>query len=335
VGLTDCFPVTDSAWELRQPMGEKITYLFPGQGAQYVGMGLSLHKSGGKVVKELYEEASDVLGYDIGRISFQGPEQELLQTRYTQPAIMIHSVAVARLLAEKGIRPDFTAGHSLGEYSALVIAGAFSFAGALKAVKVRAESMQAAGELRPGSMAAVIGLDAKRVRKACEEASRSGIVQPANYNSPEQTVISGEKKAVVKASEKCLKAGARKVVKLKVHGAFHSPLMESAVEPLRQTLRQVEVRQARVPVVTNVTARPAVRPEEIRELLGLQIVYPIRWVESMEELDRMGTAIYVECGPGNVLRGLLKRCVKRARFTGAADPEDLEKVVEEIRGGNE
>jgi len=312
-------------------MSEKISFLFPGQGAQYVGMGRALYESGSGLVRELYKEASDVLGYNIGKISFHGPEKELLQTRNTQPAIMVHSVAVATLLAERGIEPDFAAGHSLGEYSALVIAGAFSFADAVKAVKVRAESMQAAGESRRGDMAAVIGLESKKVRMACEEASRVGIVQPANYNAPEQTVISGEKEAVEKASEKCLQAGARKVVKLKVHGAFHSPLMESAVEPLRQTLRQVDVRQAEVPVVTNVTARPAVRPEEIRELLGLQVVYPIRWVESMEELDRMGTSIYVECGPGNVLQGLLKRCVKGARFTGAAEPQDLDKVVEAIK----
>ncbi len=293
-------------------------------------MGQALYKGGYPIVRELYQEASDVLGYNIGKISFKGPEEELLQTRNTQPAVMVHSVAVAILLAERGIVPDFAAGHSLGEYSALVIAGAFSFADALKAVKVRAESMQAAGQSQPGGMAAVLGLDSKKVRKVCEEASRVGIVQPANYNAPEQTVISGEKKAVEKASEMCRQAGARKVVRLKVHGAFHSPLMESAVEPLRQTLRQIEIGQAEVPVVTNVTARPAVRPEEIRELLGLQIVYPIRWMESMRELDRMGTTIYVECGPGSILQGLLRRCVEGAWSTGAAEPEDLEKATEAI-----
>lgn len=297
-------------------------------------MGRRLYESGDQLVRDLYDEAGDVLGYDIAKISFYGPEEELLQTRNTQPAILVHSVVIARLLADRGIKPDFAAGHSLGEYSALVIAGAFSFVDALKAVKIRAESMQAAGESRPGTMAAVIGLDSAKVRRACEESSHSGIVQPANYNAPEQTVISGESGAVDKASEKCRKAGAKKIVKLKVHGAFHSPLMESAVEPLRQTLRRAEIRQADVPVVTNVTARPAVRPEEVRELLGLQIVYPIRWVESMEELDRMGTSIYVECGPGNVLQGLLKRCVKGAQSTGASEFEDLDKVAETIQSTN-
>lgn len=296
-----------------------------------MGMGGSLYKSGPPVVREIYEEASDVLGYDIARISFKGPEEELLQTRNTQPAIMVHSVAVASLLHEEGIKPDFAAGHSLGEFSALVVAGAFSFADALRVVKVRAESMQAAGESNPGGMSAVIGLASEKVRKACDKASKVGVVQPANYNAPDQTVISGDKKAVKRAGEECSAAGAKKVIRLKVHGAFHSPLMESAVEPLRHILRQVEVDQAMVPVVSNVTSRPAVRSEEIRELLGLQIIYPIRWVESMQELDRMGSTFYVECGPGKVLQGLLKRCVEGARSTGAADLDDIKKVSEVIR----
>lgn len=293
-------------------------------------MGESLYKSRSPIVRDLYEEACDVLGYDIGKISFKGPEEELLQTRNTQPAIMVHSVAVAGLLEAEGVKPDFAAGHSLGEISALVVAGAFSFADAMRVVKVRADSMQAAGESNPGTMAAVLGLKSEKVRKACQKASRVGVVQPANFNAPEQTVISGEKKAVKKAGEECAAAGARKVVRLKVHGAFHSPLMESAVEPLRHILRQVEVNQAMVPVVSNVTSRPAVRPEEIRELLGLQIVYPIRWVESMQELDGMGSTLYVECGPGNILQGLLKRCVKQARSVGASDFDDIGKVIKEV-----
>ncbi len=308
----------------------RIAFLFPGQGAQFVGMGETLFRNGPPVVRELYQEASDTLGYDIAKISFKGPEEVLLQTRHTQPAIMVHSVAVAKLLAEEGIRPDFTAGHSLGEFSALVIAGALSFTDALMVVKVRAESMQAAGESNPGGMSAVIGLEAEKVRQACEKASATGIVQPANYNTPAQTVISGEKKAVEKAGQECTALGAKKVVSLKVHGAFHSPLMEGAVEPLRHILRQVEVGQADVPVVSNVTSRPAVRPEEIRELLVLQVVYPIRWVESMEELDRMGSSIYVECGPGQVLQGLLKRCVKGARAVGASDPDGIQNVIGDL-----
>ncbi len=308
----------------------RLAFLFPGQGAQFVGMGEAFHREGPELVRDIYQEASDTLGYDIARISFEGPEEELLQTKYTQPAIMVHSVAVAKLLAEEGIRPDFSAGHSLGEFSALVISGALSFTDALKVVKVRAESMQTAGETNPGAMSAIIGLEADEVRQACEKASLSGIVQPANYNAPTQIVISGEKKAVKKAGEECSALGAKKVVPLKVHGAFHSPLMEDAVEPLRHILRQVEIEQARVPVVSNVTSRPAVRPEEIRELLVLQVVYPIRWVESMQELDRMGSNIWIECGPGQVLQGLLKRCVKGARAFGASDPEGLVKVVEDI-----
>jgi len=304
----------------------KLAFLFPGQGAQHVGMAETLYRKGPALVKEHFTEASDILGTDLARLCFTGPEDELLQTRNTQPAILVHSVIVARLLEAEGITPDFAAGHSLGEISALTIAGAMTFADAVQAVRVRAEAMQRAGEENPGGMSAVIGLESDKVRAACQKAAKSGIVQPANYNAPEQTVISGEKKAVKAAGEACSKAGARKVVSLKVHGAFHSPLMESAVEPLRHILRQIEVRQARVPVVSNVTARPAVRPEEVRELLGLQVVYPIRWVESMQELDRMGSVLYVECGPGAVLRGLLKRCVKGTASTGASELEELAEV---------
>jgi [acyl-carrier-protein] S-malonyltransferase len=275
-------------------MNRRITFLFPGQGAQTVGMG-----------RLLYEEGSEEVR-----------------------AILVHSVAVAVALEAAGVRPDFAAGHSLGEYSALVVGGALSLADALKVVQVRAESMQAAGVARPGAMSAVMGLDPDQVRAACRRAGKAGIVQPANYNAPDQTVISGQRAAVEVAGAACREAGAKRVIPLKVHGAFHSPLMESAVEPVRQALRQVEIRSSAVPVVSNVTARPAVRSEEIRELLGLQMIYPVRWVESMQELDRMGTTRWVESGPGSVLRGLLKRSVPGAVSSGAGEPEEIAAVVE-------
>ena len=316
-------------------MNRRIAFLFPGQGAQYVGMGQSLHKKKTPGARELFEEAADVLGYDLKKIMFEGPEETLKQTVHTQPAILLHSVAVARALAAEGLKPDFAAGHSLGEYSALVSAGALPFSDALKVVKVRAESMQRAGEERPGTMAAIMGLDTDKVRKACEKGSKAGIVQPANYNAPDQIVISGQKKGVDAASEACKKAGAKRVIPLKVHGAFHSPLMEGAVEPLRHHLRQASIGQARSPVVSNVTARPAVRPEEIRELLGLQIIYPVRWFESMQELDRMGTTFYVECGPGTVLRGLLKRILENAPAGGADQAEEIGAAVEAANQGGE
>jgi [acyl-carrier-protein] S-malonyltransferase len=309
-------------------MSRRIAFLFPGQGAQFVGMGKELFEQGGSEVRAVFEQADEALGYDLHRIMFEGPEETLLQTVHTQPAILVHSVAMAAALGREGVRPDFAAGHSLGEYTALVTGGALTLEDALQVVKVRAESMQAAGEARPGAMAAIMGLGSDRVRQACEQATGRGIVRPANYNAPDQTVISGEPKAVKAAGGVCKKDGAKRVIPLKVHGAFHSPLMESAVEPVRQVLRQVTFRASRIPVVSNVTARPAVRPEEIRELLGLQIVYPVRWVESMQELDRMGTTLYVESGPGSVLRGLLKRCIPDTKAVGAGNPEEIAAVIE-------
>jgi [acyl-carrier-protein] S-malonyltransferase len=311
-------------------MNRRIAFLFPGQGAQTVGMGRLLYEGGSGEVRAVFDQACEALGYDLRRIMFEGPEEILLQTVHTQPAILVHSVAMAVALGEAGVRPDFAAGHSLGEYSALVVGGALSLADALNVVQVRAESMQAAGEARPGAMSAVMGLGSEEVRAACQRAAKTGIVQPANYNAPDQTVISGQRAAVEAAGAACREAGAKRVIPLKVHGAFHSPLMESAVEPVRQALRQVTVGSSAIPVVSNVTARPAVRPEEIRELLGLQIVYPVRWAESMQELDRMGTTRWVESGPGSVLRGLLKRSVPGAVASGAGEPEEIAAVVEAV-----
>ena len=308
-------------------MNTRIAFLFPGQGSQFVGMGRELFETGPAAVRTLYQEASDLLGIDLARLCFEGPEEQLRQTVYTQPALLVHSVATAHWLAQEGIRPHFSAGHSLGEYSALVDAGAIRFADALQVVRVRAQSMQAAGETQPGGMAAVLGLDADQVRVCCERtASHHGVVQPANYNAPDQTVISGEIEAVRAAGAACKEAGARRIVELNVHGAFHSPLMQSAVEPLREALRQVEITSARLPVISNVSGRSAVSGPEIRELLGLQVVRPVRWFESMRELDRMGATLYVECGPGTVLKGLLKRTVNQARVVSVGAPDDLPEV---------
>lgn len=281
-----------------------IAFVFPGQGSQYVGMGKDLcEQDPGS--RQLFERADTLLGFSLSQICFQGPEDELHQTKNTQPAIFLHSVALGRLLAE--IKPDMVAGHSLGEYSALVTAGAIGFEDALRLVRLRGELMQHAGAMNKGTMAAIVGILPEGVQQVCQDASEFGVVQPANFNSPGQIVISGSIEGVHRAMEIAKQRGAKLVKELVVSGAFHSPLMELARDGLKRALETTAIRNANIPVYANVTAEPVIEASEIRELLFQQITSPVQWEQSVKNMVRDGASSFVEVGPGKVLQGLVKR----------------------------
>ena len=281
----------------------KTAFIFPGQASQFVGMAKDLVEHN-PLAKELFETANDIMGTDLARICFEGPQDELRQTKYTQPAIFVHSVIVSKLL---GVVPAAAAGHSLGEYSALVTAHALTFEDGLRLVKKRGELMQESGTRSPGAMAAVIGADATVINDACAEASAFGIVQAANFNAPGQIVISGSIEGIDKATEILKNRGVRLVKKLPVSGAFHSPLMQYAQDELGAVLEDTVISDAVFPVYTNVTAERVQRASEIRVMLLRQVTNPVLWESSMLNMMRDGITRMVETGPGNVLQGLMKR----------------------------
>jgi [acyl-carrier-protein] S-malonyltransferase len=289
--------------------------IFPGQGSQYVGMARDLYEKH-PPARELMDQADALLGVPLTKICFEGPEEELRQTRNTQPAIFLHSIVAFRLL--KVTEAAMVAGHSLGEYSALVAAGALSFDDALRLVRLRGELMQKAGEEKRGTMAAVVGLESDVVERLCEEASSAGVVQPANFNSPGQTVISGSVEGVRRGMTLAKERGAKLVKELVVSGAFHSPLMASAGEGLKQALSRTRIENARIPVYTNVTAEPVIGAEEIRDLLYRQLTHPVRWEQSVCNMVRDGADRFTEVGPGKVLQGLVKR-ISPAATAGGVD----------------
>ena len=284
----------------------KVALFFPGQASQYVGMGRDLYDYSTRV-RQLYELASDEIGADIAKLSFEGPAESLKQTRYTQPSILLHSLAVLEILSENRPAFHYAAGHSLGEYAALVVTGVISAEDAIRAVVKRAALMEDACQKNPGTMAAILGLDGPAVEEVCEKASSSGVVVPANFNSQSQIAISGEIAAIDKAIELAKSAGAKRAIKLEVGGAFHSPLMEPARLELKEYLRTVTFSKATCPVIANVTALPVTSASEFEALLVDQVTSPVKWAQTMAYLTDSGVTTIIEIGPGKVLTGLAKR----------------------------
>ncbi|MDZ4806604.1 MAG: ACP S-malonyltransferase [Candidatus Eisenbacteria bacterium] len=297
--------------------------LFPGQGSQAVGMGAALAAAFPEA-RAVFEQADEVLGFGLSTLAFEGPDDELKLTRNTQPAILMHSMAVLTVLKARGYSPSAAAGHSLGEYSAYVAAGSLTFEDALRLVRRRGELMFEAGVARPGAMAAILGLEDPAVAEICRDAATVGIVVPANRNSPGQVVLSGEVAGVERAMELASARGARVTVRLPVSGAFHSPLMESAAEGLSEALRRVDIRDAVIPVVANQSSRPVTTSDEIRLSLERQLLGAVRWEESMRWLlANVGTRM-VEVGPGRVLKGLMRSIDRTAVVASVEDPEGVQ-----------
>lgn len=283
-------------------------YVFPGQGAQFVGMGKDLYKSNPKA-KELFDKANEILGYRITDIMFEGTDEDLKQTKVTQPAVFLHSVIAA--LCMEDFHPDMVAGHSLGEFSALVAAGALTFEDGLRLVYARAMAMQKACESALSTMAAIIGLSDEAIEKICAEVSSEGnVVVPANYNSPGQVVISGNVEAIKEACAKLKEAGAKRALPLAVGGAFHSPLMEPARIELAAAIEKAPVSKPICPVYQNVDALPHTDPVEIKDNLLKQLTAPVSWTYSVINMINDGMTEFVECGPGTVLTGLIGRIMK-------------------------
>lgn len=283
----------------------KKAYVFPGQGSQFVGMGKDLYESS-PMAKELFEKANDILGYRITDIMFEGTDEDLKQTKVTQPAVFLHSVISA--LCMEDFNPDMVAGHSLGEFSALVAAGALSFEDGLRLVYARAMAMQACCEKVPGSMAAIINLPDDTIEQVCSEIE--GVVVPVNYNSPGQVVISGEEAAVKEACKRLKEAGAKRALQLPVGGAYHSPLMEPARVELAEAIEKAEFHTPRCPIYQNVDAKPYVDPTLIKANILEQLTSAVRWTQTVLNMKSDGMEEFVECGPGTVLTGLIGRILK-------------------------
>jgi [acyl-carrier-protein] S-malonyltransferase len=308
-------------------MAAGVGWVFPGQGSQSVGMGRAFYETH-PVVREVYDEAASVLGYDVAALCFDGPAEQLNLTEYTQPALLTASIAALRVLEPSGITPAAVAGHSLGEYSALVAAGGLSFQSALSLVQKRGRYMAEAVAPGSGLVAAVLGLSIEGVSEACREASAMGVVAPANYNCPGQIVIAGEKAAMERAMELAKAKGCRKAIPLPVSVPVHTPLMKSAADRLAADLSAVTWSDLVIPLINNVEARILRSASEVQASLIRQLPSPVQWENSVRLMHDLGITVFVEVGPGTVLSGLIKRIVPEATTLSTQDPKALEKTLE-------
>ncbi len=304
---------------------KSIAFIFPGQGSQYVGMGRELFENF-SVAKRIFEEADDTLHFSVSDLCFKGPEEALKLTENTQPSVLTTSVAALKVLqAEKGMAPQFAAGHSLGEYTALVASEALSFSQAVKIVRLRGKFMQEAVPVGEGAMAAVLGMEREQLEKLCEEISSGEVLAPANFNSPGQIVIAGSTKAVERAVERVKQEG-KKAVLLPVSAPFHCSLMKPAGERLEKALEEISVNDLKVPVVTNVEAEANTSKDTVKGLLVAQVSSPVRWEESMRKMIEKGIEQVVEIGPGKVLSGLMKRIDSRVETRNVEDLKTLKGI---------
>ena len=295
-------------------------FVFPGQGAQFVGMGKDLYDNN-PLAKDLFEKANEILGYRITDIMFEGTDEELKQTKVTQPAVFLHSVLTALFATPSDNpeenKPQMMAGHSLGEFSALVVSGALSFEDGLRLVYARAMAMQKACEMAPSTMAAIIGLADEKVEELCASINREGyVVIPANYNNPGQLVISGNIEAINEACAKLKEAGAKRALPLKVGGAFHSPLMQPAKDELQAAIEQTEFHEPMCPIYQNVDGRPHTQPEEIKQNLIAQLTSPVRWTQCVQSMIADGADDFTECGPGKALQGMIVKINREVNVHG-------------------